>query len=186
MTIQDALNEAGLDFVKATDHLKTEFARLQIGRASSALVENVPVEVYGSAQPLKAIASISIPDSRTIQITPWDKKNLAGIEKGIVGVGLGLNPVNDGVCVRISIPPLTEERRKDLTKVVHKFAEEGRIIVRNKRQDCNNAFKKMKSAEEITEDDLHSAEKQLQDKVDAVNSKIDDMARDKEKEVMTV
>jgi len=186
MTVQDSINEAGIEFAKAIDHLKSEYARLQIGRASAALVENVPVEVYGSPQPLKAIASISIPDPRSIQISPWDKKNLAAIEKGIVGVGLGLNPVNDGVCVRINIPPLTEERRRDLTKVVHKLAEECRIIVRNKRQDCHNLFKKMKGADEITEDDLHLAEKNLQIKVDDVNKKIDEMAKAKEQEVMTV
>ena len=186
MAVQDSLNEVGLEFVKATDHLKSEYARLQIGRASAALVENVPVEVYGSAQPLKAIATISIPDPRSLQISPWDKKNLAAIEKGIVGVGLGLNPVNDGVCVRINIPPLTEERRRDLTKVVHRLAEACRIIVRNKRQDCNNLFKKMKADDEITEDDLHSSEKKLQDKVDEVNRKIDEMSKAKEQEVMTV
>jgi len=186
MTIQDSLNEAGIEFAKAIEHLKSEYARLQIGRASAALVENIPVDVYGSPQPLKAIATISIPDPRSIQISPWDKKSLAAIEKGIVGVGLGLNPVNDGVCVRINIPPLTEERRKDLAKVVYKLAEDSKIIVRNKRQDCNTSFKKMKADSEITEDDLHMAEKKLQDKVDEVNKKIDEMSKSKEQEVMTV
>lgn len=186
MSVQTALATAQTEFEKAYKHLQDEYSRLQIGRASAALVEAIPVEVYGASQPIKAIASISIPESRTIQIQPWDKSSLAAIEKGIVGAGLNLNPVNDGICVRINIPPLTEERRKDLVKVVHRLAEEARIGIRNGRQEANNNFKQMRASNEVTEDDQNDAEKQLQAKVDDYNKKIDDSAKSKEQDVMTV
>ncbi len=186
MSVQNAISTATDEFKKAIDHLKTEFARLQVGRASSFLVEDIPVDIYGQSQPIKAVASISIPDARTIQIQPWDKNALAPIEKGIVGIGTGLNPVNDGAVVRINIPPLTEERRKDLIKHVHKLAEEAKISVRNARQDAHNHFKKLKTDSEITEDDWHKADKDLQSKVDEYNKKIEEMSDAKEKDVMTV
>lgn len=186
MSVQSGSSQAQAEFEKAVKHLQDEYNRLQVGRANPAMVENVQVEVYGASQPIKAIASISIPEPKTIQIQPWDKSTLNPIEKGIVGAGLGLNPVNDGICVRINLPPLTEERRKDLVKVVHKLAEEARIGIRTARQDANNHFKQLRSSSEITEDDKTSAEKQLQVKVDDYNKKIDEMAKGKEKEVMTV
>lgn len=184
--IDSTIAKASTEFNKALEHLREQFGRLQIGRASAALVENIPVEVYGATQPIKAVASIVIPDPRTIQIQPWDKGNLAAIEKGIVGTGIGLNPINDGVVVRINIPPLTEERRRELTKHVHKLAEDERIVIRNVRQDANNAFKQAKANNAITEDDMHFGEKKVQEKVDEVNKKIDEMAKSKENEVMTI
>jgi len=186
MSVQDSISKAHGEFEKALTHLLDEFGRMQVGRASSALVENINVDVYGASQPLKAIASISIPEPRTLQIQPWDKGNLAGIEKAIVGIGTGLNPINDGNFVRINIPPLTEERRKDLTKHVHKFAEDARITVRNARQDAHNTFKQLKSDNDITEDDLRDADKKLQEKVDDVNKKIDEASKTKENSVMTI
>ncbi|MBU1152028.1 ribosome recycling factor [Patescibacteria group bacterium] len=186
MSVQDSINNAEQDFKKALDHLHDEFARLQVGRANPALVENISVEVYGASQPIKAIASIGVPEPRTLQITPWDKGSLASIEKAIVGAGIGLNPVNDGICVRISMPVLTEERRAELKKHVHKLSEDAKITVRTARQDAHNQFKEMKSRSEITEDDLHDADKGLQVKVDEYNGKVDEMAKKKEEEVMTV
>ncbi len=186
MSVEQAISTAVEDFKKASSRLADEFSRLQIGRASAALVENIPVDVYGNSQPIKAVASISIPDPRSIMIQPWDKATLAPIEKGIVGIGTGLNPVNDGICVRINIPPLTEERRIELTKHVKKLTEEAHIAIRNARQDAHNAFKQMKTANEITEDDLHDADKKLQMKVDDANSEIDDLAKSKEQDVMTI
>lgn len=186
MSVQDAISKAEGEFEKAISHLKDEFGRLQVGRANSALVENVNIDVYGAVQPLKAVASISIPEPRTIQIQPWDRGNLAAIEKAIVGIGTGLNPVNDGTFVRINIPPLTEERRKDLSKHVHKLAEDARITVRNSRQEAHNHFKQLKSNSDITEDDLRDADKKLQEKVDDTNKKIDETAKSKEQDVMTV
>lgn len=186
MSVQDAISRAEQEFEKALLHLKDEFGRLQVGRASSALVENINVDVYGSSQPIKAIATIVIPEPKTIQIQPWDKSTLGSIEKAIVGIGTGLNPINDGIFIRINIPPLTEERRRDLTKHVSKLAEDARITVRNIRQDAHNHFKQLKADSEITEDDLHSADKRLQEKVDAINKKIDETTKSKEQDVMTI
>lgn len=186
MTVQTGMATAKAEFEKVIKHLQDEYNRLQVGRANPAIVENIPVDVYGSSQPIRNIAGISIPEQRTIQIQPWDKGNLAAIEKGIVGAGLGLNPVNDGICVRINLPPLTEERRKDLVKVVHKLAEDARIGVRNGRHDAINHFKQLKADSEITEDDQKSADKDLQTTVDGYNAKIEVMAKEKEKDVMTV
>lgn len=186
MTYQEVISKAGGEFQKAIEHLKSEFARLQVGRANASLVENIPVDVYGSSQPVKAIANVSIPDPKTIQIQPWDKSTLVPIEKAIVGIGTGLNPINDGICVRINIPPLTEERRTELTKHVKQLAEDARISVRNARQDAHNSFKRLKSDGDITEDDFYSSGKDLQKKVDDVNAKIDEITEAKEKDVMTV
>lgn len=186
MAGDDLIFKASQEFEKTLAHLKEQFTRLQIGRASAALVENISVEVYGTQQPIKAVANIAIPDPRMIQIQPWDRGNLSAIEKGIVGTGIGLNPMNDGVVIRIPIPPLTEERRTELTKHVKKLAEEARITIRTLRQDAHNGFKKLKDASQITEDDWHGLDKKLQDKVDATNKKIDEMAQAKEKDVMTV
>jgi len=186
MTSDQTLSVASQEFEKAVNHLKDEFNRLQLGRANPAMVENVHVEIYGAVQPIKAVASISVPEPRTLVISPWDKSSLAAIEKGIVGSGLGLNPVNDGIVVRINIPPLTQERRTDLTKVVKKLAEEARIGVRTARQDCLNAMKAMEAKSEITEDDLRGSTKKLQDNVDAINKKIDELTKQKEQDIMTV
>ncbi|MCK9186679.1 ribosome recycling factor [Candidatus Gracilibacteria bacterium] len=186
MTTNEAISNAVKEFEKVVAHLKEEFARLQIGRASAGLVEGANVEMYGVTQPLKNIANISIPDPRTIMIQPWDKSAIVHIEKAIVAMGTGLNPVSDGICVRVPIPPLTEERRTDLTKHVRRLAEDARISIRTARQDALAVFKQLKSKEEITEDDVFSAEKELQVKVDQVNVKIDELSAAKEKDVMTV
>jgi len=186
MSVDQAITKSVQDFEKATTHMKEEFSRLQIGRASAALIENVPVEVYGQSQPLKAIANISIPDPRSLVIQPWDRGSLAAIEKGIVGIGVGLNPINDGNLIRINIPPLTEERRAELAKKVKQLAEEAKISVRTARQDAHNVFKKLKAESELTEDDLRDADKRLQTKVDEVNGKIDEMAKTKEADIMKI
>lgn len=186
MSVDQTISDTVKEFDKVIIHLQDEFSRLQVGRANPALVENVHVDMYGSVQPMKAVATITVPEPRTIMIQPWDKAALGPIERGIVGSGIGLNPVNDGVVIRINIPTLTEERRRDLTKLVKQIAEQGHISVRNFRQDAHNKFKQMKSDGDITEDDLHGAEKKLQERVDDVNKKIDDLAKIKEQDVMTV
>ncbi len=186
MSTEQKISKAEEEFGKILVHLQEEFSRLQVGRANASLVEKVIVNLYGVSQPLKAVAGISIPDSRSIVIQPWDKSALGPIEKGITEAGLGLNPVNDGIVVRIIIPSLTEERRKELTKHVKQLAEQARISVRNIRQDINNGLKQLKSSGEATEDDLRIAEKKLQEKVDDVNKKIDDFSDSKEKDVMTI
>ncbi len=186
MPVTQILNDAEKGFEKVLHHLKEEYSRLQVGRASPMLVEHVMVDVYGSVQPLKAVASVNIPDAKTIQIQPWDRGTLGAIEKGITMADLGLNPVNDGVCIRISIPPLTEERRVQLTKTVKKLAEDSKIVIRNERQDVHNNFKKMRTDNALTEDEMHGADKRLQDKVDKVNKDIDELSKAKEKDVMTI
>ena len=186
MSIEQAHAKAVAEFEKALQHLKAEYSRLQLGRANASLVENILVDAYGSSQPIKAVAGISIPDPRTIQIQPWDKGNLGPMEKGSLASGIGLNPVNDGMVVRISIPALTEERRAELTKVVHKLAEEAKISVRTARQDAHKQFKQAKDDGEATEDDIKDGEKHLQGKVDEYNKKIDETAQAKEKDIMTI
>lgn len=186
MTEQEILNSTKVEFQKTIDHMKTEFGRLQVGRASSVLVEGIPVDVYGATQPLKAVANISIPDPRTIQIQPWDKNMLVPIEKAIVGIGTGLNPQNDGIIIRISIPPLTEERRRDLSKHIGKLAEEARISIRNIRQDAQKGFKQLKADNELTEDGVHEAEEKLQNLVSEFNKQIEESAKRKETDIMTV
>ena len=164
-------------------HLKSEFAKLQTGRASAALVENVIVDAYGQKQPLKALAGISVQDARTIAVQPWDKKTLADIEKALQKADLGTSPVNDGVMIRIILPPMTEERRTQLAKVVHELAEEARISVRQQRQEVHT---NMKKDSERTEDQHRDFERSLQEIVDKANKEIEELSEKKEKVVMTV
>lgn len=180
------MQTAQTDLTKVFEHLKGEYARLQVGRASAALVDALMVDAYGSKQPLKAVASISVPDARTVQIQPWDKSQLAAIEKAVQQSDLNLNPVNDGAFIRLNLPPLTEERRKDLSKVVHRLAEESRISVRNVRQKAHDKVKEMEKNKELTEDQVKSFQKKLQDKVDATNLEIEKMSKSKENDIMTV
>ena len=184
MLSPNLFDEAEISFKKTLDHMKTEFARLQIGRASPMLVEHIVVEAYGITQPLKSVASITTPDPKTIQIQPWDKGLLSAVEKAIQISGLNLPPVNDGVVIRINIPPLTEERRRELAKVVGKIAEEAKIAIRSVRQQMNTKFKDMEKAGQISEDELKIAEKKLQEKVDGYNKQIDDLAKQKEEDIM--
>lgn len=174
------------EFNAVIDHLKGEFAHLQIGRASAALVEHLLVEAYGSNQPLKGIASISVPDAKTVQIQPWDRSLLSAVEKAIRNSDLNLAPTNDGVVIRLNLPPLTEERRRDLAKVVGKLAEEARISIRRARQNMHDEMKSQQKASAITEDQLHIYEKKLQESVDKMNLEIETMAKNKEKDIMTI
>ncbi len=174
------------DFTAPINHLKEEYAGLQIGRASSGLVENLTIDAYGSVQPLKAVASISTPDARTVQIQPWDKGMLAAIEKAITDSDLNMNPTNNGAAVILNIPPLTEERRKDLVKIVNRMAEEARISVRNIRHDLMTQYKKQEHEGEMTEDDRVGAERKLQEKVDEANKSVAELAKAKEEAIMTV
>ncbi len=184
--VDDELNQLQSDLDKNFIHLKDEYSRLQIGRASAALVESIHVDSYGVKQQLKALATIVIPDAKTIQIQPWDKSQLGPIEKAISLSDINISPVNDGTSIRINIPPLTEERRKDLAKVVHRLLEEARISGRNLRQKVHDKFKGMEKNGDITEDDAKSADKRLQEKVDKMNQQIEELAKKKENDVMTV
>lgn len=186
MTVDSLINEAKNDFNKAVEHLKEEFSRLQIGRASSALVETIMVEAYGGTQQLKALAQITIPESRTISINSWDKSLLKNIETAISAANIGLNPNNNGESILLNIPSLNEERRRDIVKVVYKLAEDAKIVVRQSRQKAHQKFKDMEKADEISEDESKGAEKRLQTAVDEANKNIEDTAKKKESEVLTI
>lgn len=179
-------NDAHQKMQKSIDHLHEEFGKLQTGRASAALVEGVMVESFGTNMPLKGLASISIPESNQIAIQPWDRGQLPAIEKAIRNANLGLNPQNDGILIRLIIPPLTEERRRDLVKTVHRLAEEARISIRNARQDAHTLVKNLKKDKEISEDDATRLEKQIQEVVDQFNEQVDKAAKKKEEDVMKV
>lgn len=171
---------------KSIDSLEKDFSRLRTGRASTTLVDNIRVEYYGTPTPLNQVASVSIPDSRTISISPWDRNAFSNIEKAIMKSDLGLTPINDGRAIRINIPPLTEERRKDLVKMAKKYTEEAKVAIRNVRRDVNEALKKMQAAKEISEDDLHKAQDEVQKTTDNFVKKAEAVLVEKEKEIMEI
>jgi ribosome recycling factor len=174
------------EFDKTLDYFKGELSKLQTGRARTDLFEDIKVESYGAQQPVKNVAQLTVQDAKTIVIKPWDKSMLGEISTAILNEGLGLNPVNNGEVLIINLPDLTEERRKDLTKVIGKMAEEARISVRQSRQGALKDIKRMKDNDEINEDEQKKYESQVQDAIDAANKKIDELSKDKEKEIMTV
>lgn len=170
----------------ALHHLHQEYGKLQTGRASSALVENIPVESFGAKVPMKGVATITIPEPQQIAIQPFNRDQLVNIEKAIMDANIGLTPQNDGNFIRLNIPPLTEERRKELVKLVHKYAEESKISLRNARHDAINQLKQLEKEKSLSEDELRSNEKKVQDTVDDFNQKIDDNSKKKEQDVMTI
>ena len=171
---------------KALEHLDEEFASVRAGRANAKVLDRITVEYYGSETPLNGVATISAPDARTLIIQPWDTKLLKDIQKAIQTSDLGINPQNDGASIRLSFPQLTEERRKELVKQIHKYAENGKVAVRNIRRDAMEAFKKKEKASEITEDDLKQAEKDLQKLTDESCKKLDELLAKKEKDLLAV
>jgi ribosome recycling factor len=171
---------------KAINHLKEQFATLQAGRANASMVEEIQVESYGSMMGLRAVANISCPDSKTIRIEPWDKSLVGKVDKAIQVADLGIMPQNMGDYIILPIPPMTEDRRKKLVKVVHEDAETARISIRNARHDFLKKVKSQKDAGDISEDEQKRLEKQLQEKVDSVNKKIEEISQQKEKEILTV
>ncbi len=168
------------------EHLKSEISSLRTGRATPALIEDLEVEYYGAKTPLKAIAAISNPEPRTLVIQPWDKGAVQAIEKAIQMSPLGINPVADRDVIRLSIPPLTEERRKDLVKLLGRFVEDARISVRKEREDALRAIDMQFKAKEIGEDDRFRRRNDIQKIADEINKKIEDIADAKEKEIMAV
>ncbi len=173
-------------FEPILEHLKHEFVSLRTGRASAGLVEGVMVESYGAKMPLTHIASVNIPDARTIAIQPWDKANLGPIEKAIQASNLGLNPINDGTLIRLNMPQMTEERRKEMVKIVGQLAEKARISVRNIREEILKELKRAEEENRITKDDLEAEKKKLQEEVDGYNEKIKEISESKEKEILTI
>lgn len=169
---------------KAVESIQSSLLKIRTGRASGALVENIKIEYYGSATPLGQVGAISTPDARTILIQPWDKSTLSAIERAIMASDLGLNPNNDGSVIRVPIPPLTEERRKDLVKMCRKIAEEGRVAVRNIRRDNIEALKVAEKKEHFSEDDRKRGEDEIQKLTDRFVKELDTVLAKKEKEVM--
>ena len=171
---------------KALQSLQKDFSKLRTGRASSVLVEDIKVDYYGTPTPISQIASIAVPDSRTITIPPWDRSAFGDVEKALLKSDLGLTPVNDGKIIRINIPPLTEERRKELAKVAKKYTEEAKVAVRNIRRDANEGLKKLKTDKTLTEDDLHHGQDEVQKLTDKYVAKADECFAEKEKEIMEI
>lgn len=171
---------------KTIDSLSYEFSTIRAGRANASVLDKVTVEYYGTATPINQVASVSSPEPRALLITPWDPSVLKALEKAILASDIGITPVSDGKAVRLTFPPLTEERRKDLAKTVKKYAEESKVAVRNVRRDAMDKYKAAKKKSEITEDDLKIIEKDIQELVDKYIKEIDKVAAAKEKEIMEV
>ena len=171
---------------KSIDSVAADFASVRAGRANAAVLDRIMVDYYGSPTPIQQIAAISSPDPRALVIQPWDGTALKSIEKAIQNSDLGINPQNDGRSIRLNFPQLTEERRKELVKQIHKYAEGGKVAIRNIRRDAVEAFKKKEKASEITEDDLKQAEKDLQKLTDDSCKKLDELLAKKVKELMAV
>ena len=171
---------------KALKHLGEEFGAVRAGRANAKVLDRITVEYYGSETPLNGVATISSPDARTLVVQPWDTSLLKEIQKAIQSSELGINPQNDGKVIRLVFPQLTEERRKELTKQVKKYAEEAKVAMRNIRRDGMDYVKKLKKNSEITEDEQKKAEKDLQDLLDKFTKRADEALAAKEKELMAI
>ncbi|HHT67833.1 MAG TPA: ribosome recycling factor [Firmicutes bacterium] len=165
---------------------KRTFAAVRTGRANPALLDRIMVSYYGTPTPLNQMASVSVPEPRLLVVTPWDKGSIKDVEKAILTSDLGLVPSNDGTVIRLAIPTLTEERRKDLVRVVRKDAEEHRVAVRNIRRDLNDAVKKLEKNGDISEDDSHRVQEEIQEQTNDFISQIDELLKAKEKEIMEV
>jgi ribosome recycling factor len=170
---------------KAIDHCESELQKIRAGKANPAMLDDVYVDYYGSPTPLSQVGNVNTPDARTIVIQPWEKSLLQAIEKAIKEANLGLNPQNDGVIIRINVPPLTEERRRDLVKKAKAEAETGKIAIRNLRKDANEKIRKLKS-EGVSEDEMKVGEAEIQKLTDAYIIKVDQHSEAKEKDIMTV
>lgn len=184
--MNEIISDARTRMDKSVDVMSREFANVRTGRASASLLDGLTVEYYGTATPLLQLAGISSPDARTLEIKPYDKSALAEIEKAIFGANLGLTPQNDGKVVRVSFPPLTEERRKDLVKVIKKMSEDARVAVRSIRRDANDKIKALEKAKSISEDDFKNGETQMQKATDAIVARIDELAKKKEAELLEI
>ena len=182
--IDETLEETRERMDKSIDALNNELSRVRTGRASLSLLDGIRVDYYGTLTPLNQMASLSVPESRLIVIQPWDATVLKDIEKAILKSDLGLTPSSDGKLIRIAIPPLTEERRKELVKVVHKIGEEHKVAVRNIRRDANELLKLAKKDGDVSEDDAHKGLDRVQDVTDEFVKTIDSLIADKEKEIL--
>ncbi|RLB26156.1 MAG: ribosome recycling factor [Deltaproteobacteria bacterium] len=180
----EILSEMSQKMEKTAESLNQEFKKMRTGRASVSILEGIKVECYGTQMRLNQIASISIPESRLLIIQPWDQSIIGDIEKSILKSGLGLTPMNDGKLIRISIPPLTEERRKELAKLAKKMAEESKVSIRNHRRETNEMLKELKKESEISEDEMYTYQEKVQKNTDEFIEKIDEIRKEKEQEIL--
>jgi ribosome recycling factor len=183
--IKKQLTDAQATMDKAIVHCESELTKIRAGKASAGMLDGIMVDYYGSATPLAQVSAINTPDARTLIIQPWEKNMLVPIERAIMEANIGINPQNDGSIIRLVVPPLTEERRKELVKKVKEEAERGRITIRNIRKDANEKIKKLK-AESVSDDEIKTGEAEVQKITDAYIIKVDKHAEVKEKDIMTV
>jgi ribosome recycling factor len=186
MDIREIISQKDGQFEKAIIHFQEEAAKIRTGRANPSLVENLLVDYYGQKTPLKQMAAISIPEARQIMIQPWDRESLTQIEAAIRESDLGLNPSNDGLGIRLTLPQLNEDTRRDLVKVLNQRAEEGRIAIRGLREELWKEIQDLEKGGEIAEDDKFTGKELLQKKVDDCNQKIEDIRKKKEADILTV
>jgi ribosome recycling factor len=184
--IQEILDDANVRMGKSVESLKTELTSVRTGRANTALLDGISVDYYGNATALNQVANVAVSDSRTLTITPWEKDMVAPIEKAIMKSSLGLNPVSAGMVIRLPLPPLTEERRKDMVKLVNSYGENCKIAIRNIRRDANQNFKTMLNEKDITEDELHSSEDSIQVITDKFVAQVDEVIKEKEAELLEI
>src|ERR1700753_409092 len=183
--IKKQVSDARVLMEKAIDHWHGELQKIRAGKASPSMLDDIVVDYYGSPTPLNQVGSVNTPDARTIVIQPWEKSLLGAIEKAIMEANLGVNPQNDGIIIRINVPPLTEERRRDLVKKATAEAENGKIAVRNIRKDTNEKIRKLKS-EGVSEDEMKTGEAEVQKLTDSYIARVDKLSEAKEKDIMTV
>src|SRR5215475_13503861 len=184
--MQELMKEMEAHMTAATEALSREFASIRTGRASAGLLDSLRVDYYGTLTPLNQMASIAVPDARTISIQPWEAGQLKAIEKALVASDLGITPMNDGKVIRLVIPTLTEERRKQLAKTVGKVAEEGRVAVRNIRRDANDKLKKLARDRKASEDEERRGHEQIQKTTDRFIARVDELLKKKEGEILTI
>ncbi|MBL7790094.1 MAG: ribosome recycling factor [Chitinophagales bacterium] len=183
--INSIIDDAKSKFIRAVEHLDEEMMKIRAGKASPAMLNGIMVDAYGSMTPLSGVCSITTPDARMLVLQPWDKGQIQAIVKAIMQANIGLNPQDDGQVIRIAVPPLTEERRKDLVKQAKAEAEKSKVVIRNIRRDHNESIKKLK-AEGVSEDMMKSGEDKIQKFTDEYIAKVDKVLEIKEKEIMTV
>ena len=183
--MQDLLKDLDGKMTTAIDALSRELASVRTGRASTALLDTVRVDYYGTPTPVNQIASISVPDARTLLIQPWEAPQLQAIERAIIKSDLGLNPANDGKLIRLTMPTPTEERRKQLARTVHKIAEEGRVAIRNVRREANDRLKAMAKDKKVSEDEERRGHDQIQKTTDRFVAKVDELLKKKEQEILS-
>lgn len=183
MMKEEILSESSQKMNSSIEALKKDFMRIRTGRATTALLDGIKVRCYDTQMPLDQVASLAVPESRLITIKPWDQSIIGGIEKAILKSELGLTPMNDGKIIRISIPPLTEERRKELAKLAKKMGEESKVSIRNHRREANELLKELKNEKEISEDEMYKAQDEVQKITDESIKKIDEVNAEKEKEI---